>query len=103
MGIFSREISQLLKISPPPSLTSHLSSSPKDLLLRDYGTHVYHTFNLLFMTKGFMGDMRREGLWNVCYSQPCKKLYTSVLAECGNQQREIASAKHNQISWTNSQ
>ena len=38
VGVFSREISQLLKIRPPPSFRSHLSSSPMGVLSRDYGT-----------------------------------------------------------------
>ena len=37
VGVFSREISQLLKIRPPPSLRSHLSSLPMGVFLRDYG------------------------------------------------------------------
>ena len=42
VGVFSREISQLLKIRPPPSsFRSHLSSSPMGVLLRDYSI----TFN----------------------------------------------------------
>ena len=51
VGIFSREISQLLKICPPPSFSSHLSSSPMGVFSRDYGMYVcmhacmyiYHT------------------------------------------------------------
>ena len=38
VGVFSREISQLSKIHPPPSFRSHLSSSPMDVFSRDYGT-----------------------------------------------------------------
>ena len=37
MGVFSREISQFLKICPPPSFRSHLCSSPMGVFLRDYG------------------------------------------------------------------
>ena len=35
VGVFSRAISQLLKIYPSPSLRSHLSSSPMSVFLRD--------------------------------------------------------------------
>ena len=38
VGVFSREISQLSKIRPPPSFRSHLSSSPMGVLSRDYGS-----------------------------------------------------------------
>ena len=38
VDIFSREISQLSNIHPPPILRSHLGSSPKGIFLRDYGT-----------------------------------------------------------------
>ena len=38
VGVFSREISQLSKIHPPPSFSSHLSSLPMGVFLRDYGT-----------------------------------------------------------------
>ena len=37
LGIFSREISQLLKICPPPALRSHLNSSPTGIFSRDQG------------------------------------------------------------------
>ena len=37
VGVFSREISQLSKIHPPPSFRSHLSSSPMGVFSRDYG------------------------------------------------------------------
>ena len=40
VGVFSREISQLSKIHPPPSFRSHLSSSPMGVFSRDYGTIV---------------------------------------------------------------
>ena len=43
MGVFSREISQLLKIHPPPSFRSHLSSSPMGIFLRDYGNSANNT------------------------------------------------------------
>ena len=36
--VFSREISQLSKIRPPPSFMSHLGSSPMGVFLRDYGS-----------------------------------------------------------------
>ena len=39
VGIFSREISQLSQIHPPPSLRSHLSSSPMGVLSRDYSIY----------------------------------------------------------------
>ena len=35
VGVFSREISQLLKIRPPPSFRSHLSSLPMGVFSRD--------------------------------------------------------------------
>ena len=38
VGVFSREISQLLKIRAPPTFRSHLSSSPMGVFSRDYGT-----------------------------------------------------------------
>ena len=41
MGEFSREISQLSKIRPPPSFSSHLSSSPTGVFSRDYSTLFY--------------------------------------------------------------
>ena len=43
MGVFSREISQLSKIRPPPSFRSHLSSSPMGVFSRDYGK-IYFVF-----------------------------------------------------------
>ena len=38
VGVLSNEISKHSKISPPPSLRSHLTSSPMGILLGDYGT-----------------------------------------------------------------
>ena len=35
--VFSREMSQLSKIRPPPSFRRHLTSSPMGVFLRDYG------------------------------------------------------------------
>ena len=40
VGIFSREISQLSKICPPPSFRSHLSSSPMGVFSRDYSIYI---------------------------------------------------------------
>ena len=37
VGILSSEISKHSKISPPPSLRSHLTSSPMGVLSGDYG------------------------------------------------------------------
>ena len=39
VGVFSREISQLLKIRPPPSFRRHLSSSP--VYFREITVHSY--------------------------------------------------------------
>ena len=38
VGVLSSEISKHSKISPPPSLRSHLTSSPMGVLSGDYGT-----------------------------------------------------------------
>ena len=38
VGVLSSEISNHSKISPPPSLRSHLTSSPMGVLSGDYGT-----------------------------------------------------------------
>ena len=35
VGVFSREISQLLQICPPPSFRTHLSSSPMGVVSKD--------------------------------------------------------------------
>ena len=37
VGVLSSEISKHSKISPPPSLRSHLTSSPMGVLSGDYG------------------------------------------------------------------
>ena len=37
VGVFSREISQLSKIRPPPTFRSHLSLSPMGVFSKDYG------------------------------------------------------------------
>ena len=39
VGVYSREISQLSKIRPPPSFRSHLSSSPMGVVSRNYGKY----------------------------------------------------------------
>ena len=41
VGVLSSEISKHSKISPPPSLRSHLTSSPMGVLSGDYGK--WHT------------------------------------------------------------
>ena len=41
VGVLSSEISKHSKISPPPSLRSHLTSSPMGVLSGDYGTCTY--------------------------------------------------------------
>ena len=38
VGVLSSEISKHSKISPPPSLRTHLTSSPMGVLSGDYGT-----------------------------------------------------------------
>ena len=38
VGVFSREISQLSEIRPPPSLRNHLSSSPMSVFSRYYSS-----------------------------------------------------------------
>ena len=40
VGVLSSEISKHSKISPPPSLRSHLTSSPMGVLSGDYGNVV---------------------------------------------------------------
>ena len=40
VGVLSSEISKHSKISPPPSLRSHLTSSPMGVLSGDYGTAI---------------------------------------------------------------
>ena len=46
VGVFSGEISQLLKGLPPPALRSSLSSSPMGILSRDYCNTVQNTMRL---------------------------------------------------------
>ena len=41
VGVLSSEISKHSKISPPPSLRSHLTSSPMGVLSGDYGTVIF--------------------------------------------------------------
>ena len=40
VGVLSSEISKHSKISPPPSLRSHLTSSPMGVLSGDYGSNI---------------------------------------------------------------
>ena len=40
VGVLSSEISKHSKISPPPSLRSHLTSSPMGVLSGDYGSSI---------------------------------------------------------------
>ena len=46
VGIFSRELSQLLKIHPPPS---YLSSSPIGVFSRDYHSPVLAEYTPMYM------------------------------------------------------
>ena len=60
--VFSREISQLSKICPPPSFMSHLGSSPMGVFLRDYGSRTT-TCTIdweIFALKIFLPKMREE-------------------------------------------
>ena len=46
VGVFSREISQLSKICPPPSFRSHLSSLPMGVFSRDYSISLHGSGNI---------------------------------------------------------
>ena len=50
VGLLSSEISKHSKISPPPSLRSHLTSSPMGVLSGDYGTIASYTFPIIIGT-----------------------------------------------------
>ena len=59
VAVFSREISQLLKMVTPHSLRSHLNSSPMGIFSRDYSITTFHplseeSLNSLPMSVTFM-------------------------------------------------
>ena len=66
VGVFSREISQLSKIRPPPSFRSHLSLSPMGVFSTDYGSTVQTRTGLGQVLCYFFVYMIRESL-----SKPC--------------------------------
>ena len=45
VGVLSSEISKHSKISPPPSLRNHLTSSPMGIFSGDYGTCIAREFS----------------------------------------------------------
>ena len=63
VGVLSSEISKHSKISPPPSLRSHLTSSPMGVLSGDYGIEKW------LSSRGL--DMHVE---RYCYRPDCSKI-----------------------------
>ena len=59
VGVLSSEISKHSKISPPPSLRSHLTSSPMGVLLSgDYGTCNFRYIAICIMLSGYGADVQ---------------------------------------------
>ena len=63
VGVLSSEISKHSKISPPPSLRSHLTSSPMGVLSGDYGSSMWKICemyaNLNSVTRGILDISQR--------------------------------------------
>ena len=52
VGVLSSEISKHSKISPPPSLRSHLTSSPMGVFSGDYGRYKRQHISVMFVGIG---------------------------------------------------
>ena len=86
VGVLSSEISKHSKISPPPSLRSHLTSSPMGVLSGDYGSSIFSSScGTSLFTNLYVYRHGKYSLNNCdCISMYCAlRIHTMVVPRCG--------------------